>query len=584
MLALIQEELSKRGTEDQALDLLDKLRDGYVLEDLKLYVDNILAIHNPNLLTGITSRLIVDHETGETVKEFRDKAITVIETETDLEHLYTWEGRSVYVKDTGLFVYQNGFKYQYDKYSAPSLYAKDIKTDGTDQLSKLNFYAQLAASQKIKLVLPAGTITLGDEFIPPNGLIMVGINEAASGGNSLNISGTILKWKSGVNGTNKAVIRCSTSAIGTTPINAISGVKLKGIAIDATGCDYGLYFRYFTNESSVDEIIVANANKCNIAGYQLWFSYFGKLISIGSKNVGIAFGYALGGETGDLAVNGIDFSYLRAHTSGQLGTYNKISGKYNGAGIIVNTQGCNYGNVQSELNGGIGIIELSSSRLNNWSNIYLEANAQTDTTAILKPSMYIYSVSGVRHVRINSVTLAYNQQIVNDAGGAVYIDNAQKVGGSFAALSGSGGGFKITGQAYPIAADLSVTDYQTLIKHRIIKLLELKNLNLRYTSQLPVTHFQTNTAIGYPFIVLVSRNSYSGGGSVSINIDGTTPVTIDLSTGVSAGQVITSRRPGLAKGLHTIAETAGCPSDFYCDVYVCYGLTDGGDITEQIDF
>ncbi|NUF10361.1 hypothetical protein, partial [Acinetobacter oleivorans] len=61
VLALIQEELSKRGTEDQALDLLDKLRDGYVLEDLKLYVDNILAIQNPNLLTGITSRLIYDN-------------------------------------------------------------------------------------------------------------------------------------------------------------------------------------------------------------------------------------------------------------------------------------------------------------------------------------------------------------------------------------------------------------------------------------------------------------------------------------------------------------------------------------------
>ncbi|MFX5638046.1 hypothetical protein ABTD81_17835 [Acinetobacter baumannii] len=39
---------------------MDKLRDGYVLEDLKLYVDNILAIQNPNLLTGITSRLIYD--------------------------------------------------------------------------------------------------------------------------------------------------------------------------------------------------------------------------------------------------------------------------------------------------------------------------------------------------------------------------------------------------------------------------------------------------------------------------------------------------------------------------------------------
>lgn len=69
ILGLIQEELSKRGTEDQAYDLLAQLRAGNVLKELKQYVNNILAIQNPNLLTGITSRLIVDHETGETVKD-----------------------------------------------------------------------------------------------------------------------------------------------------------------------------------------------------------------------------------------------------------------------------------------------------------------------------------------------------------------------------------------------------------------------------------------------------------------------------------------------------------------------------------
>lgn len=63
VLTLLQEELSKRGTEDKAYDLLAQLRDGYLLPDLKKYVDNILSIQNPNLLTGITSRLIVDHET-----------------------------------------------------------------------------------------------------------------------------------------------------------------------------------------------------------------------------------------------------------------------------------------------------------------------------------------------------------------------------------------------------------------------------------------------------------------------------------------------------------------------------------------
>lgn len=471
------------------------------------------------------------------------------------------------------------FNYRY-----PCVYAKDIKTDGTDQLSLLNSYASYAATNRLKLILPKGTISISDEFIPPDGLVMEGINGSSSGASSMNLSGTVIKWI-GATGTNKAVIRCSRSAIGTTPTNAISGVKLSGFSIDATDCDYGIYFRYFTNESSANELVVSYANKCNIAGYQIWFAWFGKLISLQSKNVGIAFGYALAGETGDLAVNGIDFPYLRSHLSGQNNTYNSVSNRYGGAGIIVNTQGCKYGNIQSELSGGIGIIELSASRVNCWNNIYLEANAQTDTSVTLKPSMLIYSASGVRNVRIQSLTLAQNQQIVNDAGGPVFIDTARRVvTTSFAALSGTGGGFAIAGQAFDISSNLSQSEYLAQVRTRIQRLLEVKNVNLRYTSSLPATYFQTNTGIGYPFLVLVSRNSYTGGGSVTINIDGVSPSTIDLSAGIAAGQILSVRRVSLSKGLHYITETSGPPADFYCDVYVCYGLTDGNDQAEWITF
>ena len=470
-------------------------------------------------------------------------------------------------------------------YKYPCVYAKDIKTDGTDQLSLLNSYASYAASNRLKLILPKGVISISDEFIPPDGLVMEGINGNATGSSSMNLSGTVIKWI-GSNGSNKAVIRCSRSQIGTTPTSAVSGVKLSGFSIDATGCDYGIYFRYFTNESAASDIVVSYANKCNIAGYQMWFAWFGKLISLQSKNVGIAFGYALSGETGDIAVNGIDFPYLRSHMSGRDNTYNSVSNRYGGAGIIVNTQGCKYGNIQSELSGGIGIIELSASRVNCWNNIYLEANAQTDTAVTLKPSMLVYSVSGVRNVRIQNITLAQNQQIVNDAGGPVFIDNARRVVTTpFAALAGTGGGFAISGQAFDIASSLSQSEYIAQVRTRIVRLLEVKNVNLRYTSQLPPTYFQTNTSIGYPFLVLVSRNSYSGGGSVTINIDGVSPTTIDLSAGVSAGQVLQSRRVSISKGLHYVTETSStAPVDFYCDVYVCYGLTDGGDMAEWISF
>lgn len=66
---LIKFEAEARKKSDEAYNLLAALEAGKTLPELKEYVDNILGIKNPNLLTGITSRLIVDHETGETVKD-----------------------------------------------------------------------------------------------------------------------------------------------------------------------------------------------------------------------------------------------------------------------------------------------------------------------------------------------------------------------------------------------------------------------------------------------------------------------------------------------------------------------------------
>lgn len=86
---------------------MDKLRDGYVLEDLKLYVDNILAIQNPNLLTGITSRLIVDHETGERLDEFNKKVIQFTADTSSLNNFPKSEGKTIYVKNKGLYTCEN---------------------------------------------------------------------------------------------------------------------------------------------------------------------------------------------------------------------------------------------------------------------------------------------------------------------------------------------------------------------------------------------------------------------------------------------------------------------------------------------
>ena len=88
---LIKFEAEARKKSDEAYNLLAALEAGKTLPELKEYVDNILGIQNPNLLTGITSRLIVDHETGETVKEsledykaHKQVAIVTVESIDDL--------------------------------------------------------------------------------------------------------------------------------------------------------------------------------------------------------------------------------------------------------------------------------------------------------------------------------------------------------------------------------------------------------------------------------------------------------------------------------------------------------------------
>lgn len=464
-------------------------------------------------------------------------------------------------------------------FNIPCVFAKNIKTDGTDQLAILNQYAAYAVSKRLKLVLPSGTITLGDEFIPPDGLVMCGLNENASVANSLYASGTVLKW-GGSNGTKKAVVRCSRAAVGSTPSIPVNAVKLSGFTIDANGCDCGIYFRYFTNESRAENIVVGNSKKCNIAGVQLWFSSFGKLTSAECRGVGIAFGHPIFSESGDIAVNGINFDDLRAHRAGMDNTFNYSTARYDGCGIVVNTQGCSYGSVQSELNQGIGLIDLSVSRVNFWGNIYLEDNAKNDTTLTLKPSMYIYAPSGVRNVTLTTITLAQNQQIINNSGGAIALLSARTVGNPFKALGGTGK-FLIYGEPFPITYGLSEAEYKSLIVHTTSRIAEFKNVNLRYTSQLENQTFYWKDTTGYPFIVVVPRQNYIGTG-LTIAIDGTA-YAISLAS-VVKGVPITVRGGAITKDFHSVGCTLGTNADFYCDVYVVAGRLLNGSLAEWIDF
>lgn len=96
---LIKSEAEARKKSDEAYNLLAQIEAGKTIPELKEYIDSILGIKNPLLLTGITSRLIVDHETGETVKQSLDKSISTVESIADLVAIKKPKnGQTVYVK------------------------------------------------------------------------------------------------------------------------------------------------------------------------------------------------------------------------------------------------------------------------------------------------------------------------------------------------------------------------------------------------------------------------------------------------------------------------------------------------------
>lgn len=112
---LIQLEAERRKKDDVAYDLLAQLQQGATLPQLKEYIDNLLGIKNPILLSGITSRLIVDHETGETVKQHVDKSITTVESiDALLELKNPKDGQSVYVKSYHAGLGKGGGTYTYN--------------------------------------------------------------------------------------------------------------------------------------------------------------------------------------------------------------------------------------------------------------------------------------------------------------------------------------------------------------------------------------------------------------------------------------------------------------------------------------
>lgn len=458
-------------------------------------------------------------------------------------------------------------------YKKPVVYAAKIKTDGTDQLQELNALALEASSKKLELVLPSGVVTISDEFIPPNGLKLTGQNSTATW--ATGHSGTVLKWGGG-SGANKAVLRCSRSPIGVTPTSQINAVEIDGIMIDSDGCDYGAYFRYFTNESRVKNLVVRNSTKCNIWGGQLWFSWFDQLTSVGAQDKGIVFGVPLSGETGDLAVNGINFPYIRAHSSGKANTYDEASNPTGGCGFMFNTQSCTYGLIQSELNGGVGVINKSISRANAFTNIYLENNCGTSSSE-LKTSYIQDTGSSGTPCTLHSITLATKQVVVNNNTAApLFIGDLNAIDRTYQCLNGvaNSAGFSFFGFESPALEGMSADEQARLIKCNTSSKWFANNVNLRYTSQISNANFRVTNSSEYVALFIIPTTTATGSFTFTMNFAGTT-FTYTVTDPV-AGQAYRVRRPTLTKGSYRLVLNAGTTADFNVDIVVASGVYQNG--------
>jgi hypothetical protein len=438
--------------------------------------------------------------------------------------------------------------------------------DGTtDDLAAFNLATTYAASSGAKLVLSSSTYVISGEWIIPSNVTIEGYNPL--GANPGSIKQAIIKWKTGVSGTGKAVIRCSTLAVGTTPSTAISSSVIRGIKVDATGCDYGIYCAYFTNESALENIDVVGATLANISIHKSWFARYRDLTAYSGVNAGIVFSYALSGEAGDLAVNACDVQNIRAHSNGTGNTYNKTSNPSGGAGIVIGLtfRSSNIGVVQSENNSGPGVYAIPS-YVTNIGSMYLESNCTSDTGD--NRALYIDSSGNATPWNINALYLASNQRIYSEITITIQALNRPDNINSF--VSGTATLNVLTSNLSSFAA----TDW-TYVASAPVMVAQFNNVNIRYTASFANAYFYISEDVPFPYYVVVPRATATLANNFVLTIaPATTLVTNDtrtIGTAFVQGTPITSRGVSQSFGAYKLNVGGTPPStDTYVDIYVYY--------------
>jgi hypothetical protein len=416
----------------------------------------------------------------------------------------------------------------------------------------------------------SGVFYTSDELIPTSGMVF--ISETSSNATAVRDLELAVLPASLINPSNwvgKAVFRASLTPIGGSLGGDLSGCEFGPFDIDAEGADYAFYSRYLTNESRVRRITSRNSNVCNICVLTTWFAKYDGLTSMRANGKGVSLGYALSGEAGDIAVNAIEFENVRANFSGQ-STANQAlwvdgvdvkANALNGAGVILNTNACNFPTLQAEKGVGVGLVDISAFN-NSFGTIYTEGNCSQMTTG---RADFVGKNSGT-----GKVVQAQNVFIGSTGDNAYYLEPNVLIDAGMTTRNSADNTFYADEKQVIMRNSNSLAfanQDESVLASDQFTYSEFYNLNMRYSSQLDNSRFFTDDEVSFPYVVVVPRGDYSLASNLAINIDGNT--SRSYGTEFTEGAPILLRHAGISSGAHKVNVVGTLPtSDFFCDVYI----------------
>ncbi|QMP81688.1 hypothetical protein [Vibrio phage XM1] len=420
-------------------------------------------------------------------------------------------------------------------------------------------YRYLTASAK-------RTFYTSEEIIPTDGTVLMALTSS----NSTALDTLKFAKFSGSDFTGKAIVRASKSPMGGAIPASISGALLGPFEIDAEGADCGFYARYLTNESEVKGVVVRNSTVCDIAIITTWFAKYGKLVSTRAKNVGISLGHPLFGETGDVAVNAIEFESVRANRSGQgsvnMATWvdgvNVLTNALNGAGIILATNACNFPVIQAEKCIGVGIVD-NGPFSNSFGTVYTENNTDQLTTG-RRDFVGLNSGSG-------KVTTAQNIFIGGVGDNAYELEANSLIQANYAGRNSASNTF-FSANDDQVILNSSNSLVQSNQDVSVLKTVQSRfanfyNINHRYSGEYVDARFYSESNISFPYVVIVPRATITTSSTVAISIDGN--LEQSYGTNFTAGVPVVRRHASVSSGDHKLSSVGTLPAaDSFFDIYV----------------